>query len=95
MSIKCKYTEWKGNKFHPFNSSRGRLKRSKNVYTIWGLNILVFTEKVFLVPFCSRRTAYIVRDNEQKIYINKFILQGRNIIFKNIVRVRCSLRKIK
>ena len=45
--------------------------------------------------FCSRRTAYIVRDNAKKIYISRFILQGRNIIFKSILRVRCSLRKIK
>ena len=52
-------------------------------------------KKVFLVLFCSRRTAYIVRDNAKKIYIGRFILQGHNIIFKNILRVRCSLRKIK
>ena len=31
----------------------------------------------------------------QKIYICRFISQGRNVIFKNILRVRCSLRKIK
>ena len=39
------YTEWKGNKCHPFNSRRGRLKGPKNVYTIWGLNLIVFSEK--------------------------------------------------
>ena len=31
----------------------------------------------------------------QKIYISSFISQGRNIIFKNMLRDRCSLRKIK
>ena len=31
----------------------------------------------------------------QKNYISRFILQGRNIIFKNILRVQCGLRKIK
>ena len=60
---------------------------------MWGLNLLVFSEKVVL--FCSRHTAYIDRDNAKKIHISTFILQGRNIIFKNILRVRCSLHKIK
>ena len=55
------YTEWKGNKCHPFNSRRGRLKGPKNVYTIWGLNLIVSSgKKVLVVLFCSRRTAYIV-----------------------------------
>ena len=31
----------------------------------------------------------------RKMYISWFILQGRNIILKNILYVRCSLRKIK
>ena len=31
-----------------------------------GLNLIVFSEKVFLVLFCSRRAAYIVRDNAKK-----------------------------
>ena len=30
----------------------------------------------------------------RKNYISRFILQGHNIIFKNILHVRCSLRKI-
>ena len=50
---------------------------------MWGLNLIVFfSEKAFLVLFCSRRTAYIVRDNTKKIYFSRFILQERNIIFK-------------
>ena len=65
--MQYQYTEWNGNKCHPFNSRRGRLKGPKNVYTIWGLNLRVFSEKVFLVLFCSRLTAYIVRDNAKKI----------------------------
>ena len=51
-------------------------------------------KNVFLVLFCSRRTAYNVR-GVKKIYISRFILQGHNIIFKNILHLRCSLRKIK
>ena len=39
------YTEWKGNKCHPFNSRAGRLKGPKNVYTLWDLNLIVFSEK--------------------------------------------------
>ena len=31
-----------------------------------GITLIVFSVKVFLVLFCSRRTAYIVRDNEKK-----------------------------
>ena len=64
---KKKNTGWKGNKYHPFNSRRERLKGPKNVYTIWGLYLVVSSEKVFLVLFCSRRTAYIVGDNAKKI----------------------------
>ena len=68
-----------------------------SIYTIWGLNLIIFLgKKVFLVLFCSRRTAYIVRDNAKKIYYHiRFILKGRIIIFRNILRVRCSLRKSK
>ena len=44
--------------------------------------------------FCAS-VDYTVRDNEKKICISRFILQGRNINFKNILRVRCSLRKIR
>ena len=52
-------------------------------------------KKLFLFRFSSRRGAYIVRDNAKKMYISRYILQGHNIIFKNILRVPCSLRKIK
>ena len=63
-----KYTGWKGNNCHPFSSRRGRLKGPKNLYAIWGLNLIVFSRKmVFLALCCSRRTAYIVRDNAKKI----------------------------
>ena len=37
---------------------------------------------MFLVLLCSRRTAYIVRDNANKNYNSRLILQGCNIIFK-------------
>ena len=40
---------------------------------------------MILVLFRSRRTAYIVRDNTKKNYVSRFILQGRNIILKNIL----------
>ena len=52
-------------------------------------------KRCFFVLFCSRRTADIVRDNAKKNYISRFTLQGCNIIFKNILNVQCSLRKIK
>ena len=89
------YTEWKGNKCHSFNSRRGLLKRPKNLYTIWGLNLIVPSEKgvpcsVLFTSYSLYRWRYC-----EKIYISRFILQGRNIIFKNILRVRCSLRKIR
>ena len=48
-----------------FKSRRERLK-GHICYTTWGLNLIVFLEKGFLVLFCSRRSAYIVRDNAKK-----------------------------
>ena len=36
------------------------------IYTIWGLNLIVFSEKGVFFVFCSRRTAYIVRDYAKK-----------------------------
>ena len=39
------YTEWKGNKCHPFNCRRGRLKLPKKYISVWGLNLIVFSEK--------------------------------------------------
>ena len=35
-------TGWKGNKCHPFNSRRGRLKGPKKLYAIWSLNLTFF-----------------------------------------------------
>ena len=78
-------TGWKGNKCHPLNNRRGRLKGTKNVYTIWCLNLIVSSEKGVSCSFCSRRTAYIVRDNAKKIYISRFIFQGHNLFLKNYV----------
>ena len=54
------YTEWKGNKCRPFNSRRGRLKGSKNLYTIWGLTLVVSSEKgvscsVLFTSYCLYR----------------------------------------
>ena len=49
---------------------------------MWGLNVIVFSEKGVFVLFCSCRTAYIVRDNAKKIYMSTFILQGRNLFSK-------------
>ena len=36
------------------------------IYTTWGLNLIVFQKKVFLVLFCTHSIAYIVRDNAKK-----------------------------
>ena len=54
------YIECKRNKYHPFNSRRGRLEGPKNVYTISGLNLIVFSEKgvscsVLFTPYCLYR----------------------------------------
>ena len=57
----CMNVGWKGNKCHPFNSHRGQWRGPKNVYTIWSLNLIVFSEKGVL--FCLPRTAYIAREN--------------------------------
>ena len=56
------YTEWKGNKCHPFKSGRLRLKGPKHLDTIWGLNLIVSSEKGIScsVLFCLQ---YIVGDN--------------------------------
>ena len=40
-------------------------KHQKNVYTKWGLNLIVYSEKGVSCS-CSRRTACIVRDNAKK-----------------------------
>ena len=50
-SPKC----WKGNKCHPFNNRRG--------LNLIAFFFFFFQKKLFLVLFCSRRTAYIVREN--------------------------------
>ena len=45
------------------------MKGPKNVYTIRGLNLTVFSEKYVScsVLFTTRRTAYIVRDNAKNV----------------------------
>ena len=59
------YTEWKGNKCHPFNSRGDGWKDQKNIYKIWGLNLIVFSKKGVS---CSVHIILltIVRDNEKK-----------------------------
>ena len=88
------YTGCKGNKCHPFNSRRGRFKGPIYIYIyiyfIWGLNLIVLSEKGVSCSVLFTSYCYIVRNNAKK-----FTSVGRNIIFKNILRVRCSLRKIK
>ena len=49
---------------------------------------------MFLVLFCSRRTAYIVRDNA-KTFTSVGLSLKDLILFKKKIRVRCRLRKIK
>ena len=61
------YTEWKGNKCHPFKSRRGRFKGHYiYIYTIWDLNLIVFSVKGVSSCILLRRTAYIVRDNAKQ-----------------------------
>ena len=95
MYKRLEYTGWKGNNCHPFKSRRGRLKGPKNLYTIWGPNLIVSSKKVFLVPFCSRRTVYIVRDNAKAFTSVGLSCEDVILFFKNILDVRCHLRKIK
>ena len=59
----------------------GAVERTKNICIIWGLNLIVFSEKVFLVLFCSRPTAYIVRDNAKKIYISRGLILFSKIFY--------------
>ena len=70
---------WRMNRAHSYSYSRAHSHSEKGTFCS--------------VLFMS--TAYIVTDYAIKIYISRFILQGRNIIFKNILRFLCSLRKIK
>ena len=79
-------TGWKGNKSHPFYSSRGRLKGPKNVYTIWRLNLIVSSETGVYCSVCSRRTAYIVRDNAKKFTSVGLSYKGV-ILFSKILHV--------
>ena len=54
-----RYTGCKGNKFHPFNSRRGRLKGSIYIYMhqyiyiypIWDLTLIVLSKMYFLFSF--------------------------------------------
>ena len=94
------YTGWTENKCHPVNSRRGKLKGP--IYSIYraynmGSKIDSFLRKwrilisfIHVVLLISLET---MRKHVQ--YISRFIFQGRNIIFKNILRVRYSSRKIK
>ena len=54
------YTAWKGNKCHPFNSRRGRLKGPKMYIQYGGLNFIVSSEKyvscsVLFTSYCLYR----------------------------------------
>ena len=57
------YTECKGNNCHSFNSGLGQLKGPYSIYNM-GSKLDSFLRKAcFVFLFCSRRTAYNVRDN--------------------------------
>ena len=64
------------------------------IYAIWSPNFIVFSEMVFLVLFCSRRTAYIVRDNAKK-FISVGLSYKDVILFKKKYVFDVVLRKIK
>ena len=54
-----------------FQQSTGTVERTIyiqyiNIYTMWDLNLIVFSEKRVSCLFSTRRTAYIVRDNAKK-----------------------------
>ena len=93
------YIGWKENRCHPFNSRRGRFKGPKNspyTYTYnMGSKFDSFLRKSCFL-FCFVHIVLLISlEIMRKNYMSRFILQGRNIILKNILRVRCSLRKIK
>ena len=90
------YTVWKGNKCHPFNIRRGRLKETKNLYIIWGLNLIVFSEKGVNL-FCFVHVVLLTSLEIMRKKITSVDLPYKDVILfsKNILRVRCSLRKIK
>ena len=50
---------------------------------------------MFLVLFCSRSTAYIVRDNAKKFTSVGLSYKDVTLFSKIFYIVRCSLRKIK
>ena len=94
MFLKNSTTGCKGNKYHPFNSRRGRLKGLK-VYTISSLNLIDFSKKGITVTFCSRRTAYIDRDIAKTYRLHQYVYLSWTLYYLKNIRVRCSLRKIK
>ena len=70
------YTGWKGNKCHPFNSRRERLKGP--IYIL-----IVFSGKCVACSVFSRRTAYIVRDIAKK-FTSVGLSYKDVILFSNI-----------
>ena len=67
-----------------FNSRRGRLKGPKKLYTIRGLNLIVFSEKrCFWFCFVHVVLLISLRDNAKKNYVSRLIFEGV-ILFSKI-----------
>ena len=74
---------------------RGRLKGLKEIIYNMGSKLDSFLRK-WCFLFCFVLFVLLISlEIMRKNYISRFTLQGRNIIFKNTLHVRCSLRKIK
>ena len=80
-------TEWKGNKCHPFNSRRGRLKESKNLYTIWESKLDSFLRKRCFL-FCFVHVVLLISlEIMQYIYISVSLSYKDVILFSKIFYV--------
>ena len=67
------------------------------MYSMWSKLDSSLRKGCFLFCFVLVVLLILLEIIRKKNYFSRFILQGRrpNVIFKNILRVRCSLSKIK
>ena len=78
-----------------FQQSSVTVERTKKFTYDMGSELDSFLRKRCFL-FCFVHVVLLISlEIMRKNYISRFILQGSNIIFKNVLDVRCSLRKIK
>ena len=71
--MKFTYTEWKRNKYHPFNSRRGRLKGPKKCIYSMGSKLDCFLRKMCFLFSFVHVILLISLEIMRKIYISRFI----------------------